>query len=153
MKAFDLQGESLLVSSTFCHPALQQYQPIQVEISLYSSHLKFLICREYNRIFDQLRTVDLEKITELTNCSKPCHYNKYSFITDGEMSALKSEKFLFSLWAVSHYTKVSTEQLIYPVTSLIAEFGGALGLFLGISFMSIWENFHLFGLMYKLVSK
>ena len=65
----------------------------------------------------------------------------------------KSDKFLFSLWAVSHYTKVSTEQLIYPVTSLIAEFGGALGLFLGVSFMSIWDNFPLFGLMYKLVSK
>ena len=83
------------------------------------SHLKSLIGREYNRIFDQLRTVDLEKITELTNCSKPCHYNKYSFITDGEMSAFKSDKFLFSLWAVSHYTKVSTEQLIYPVTRVV----------------------------------
>ena len=111
-----------------------------------------MICRKYNKIYDQLRTVDLEKITELTNCTKPCHYNKYSFITDGETSALKSDKFLGSLWAVSHYTKVSTEQLIYPVTSLIAEFGGALGLFLGISFMSLWDNFHLFGLMYKLVS-
>ena len=45
--------------------------------------VKFLICREYNKIYDQLRTVDLEKITELTNCSKPCHYNKYSFIWTG----------------------------------------------------------------------
>ena len=112
-----------------------------------------MICRKYNKIYDQLLTVELEKITKLTNCTKPCHYNKYSFITDGETSALKSDKFLVSLWAVSHYTKVSTEQLIYPVTSLIAEFGGALGLFLGISFMSLWDNFHIFRLMYKLVSK
>ena len=38
------------------------------------------------------------------------------------------------------------------MTSLVAEFGGALSLFLGISFMSVWDNFHVFGLVYKMVS-
>ena len=33
--------------------------------------------------------------------------------------------------------------VIYPWTSLVAEFGGALGLFLGISFMSLWEGIYL----------
>ena len=32
------------------------------------------------------------------------------------------------------------EQLIYPLTSLVAEFGGTLGLFLGFSFMAIWDG-------------
>ena len=30
--------------------------------------------------------------------------------------------------------------LIYPWTSLVAEFGGTLGLFLGFSAMTIWES-------------
>ena len=37
------------------------------------------------------------------------------------------------------YIKVETEVLIYPWQSLLAEFGGALGLFLGFSFMTIWD--------------
>ena len=35
--------------------------------------------------------------------------------------------------------KVETEELIYPWQSLVAEFGGALGLFLGFSLMTIWD--------------
>ena len=31
------------------------------------------------------------------------------------------------------------EVWIYPIESLISEFGGALGLFLGFSFMMIWD--------------
>ena len=108
-------------------------------------------CRKYNKIYDKLRVVDLEEITELTNCMKPCRYKKYGFVTDGQPTIFEAEEYVFSLWATSKYTKVSTEQLIYPMTSLTAEFGGALSLFLGISFMSLWDNFHLFGLMYKLV--
>ena len=32
-----------------------------------------------------------------------------------------------------------TEMLIYPLISFVAEFGGALGLFLGFSFYTVWE--------------
>ena len=32
-----------------------------------------------------------------------------------------------------------TEQTIYPIQSFVSEFGGALGLFLGFSFMMIWD--------------
>ena len=32
---------------------------------------------------------------------------------------------------------------VYPVESFIAEFGGALGLFIGFSFMMIWDLFEL----------
>ena len=37
-------------------------------------------------------------------------------------------------------TMMEKEQLIYPLTSLVAEFGGTLGLFLGFSFMAIWDK-------------
>ena len=36
--------------------------------------------------------------------------------------------------------QVETEELIYPWQSFLAEFGGALGLFLGFSFMTVWDS-------------
>ena len=51
-----------------------------------------------------------------------------------------TKHFLFSLWAVSNSTLLESEQLIYPLTSLVAEFGGLLGLFFGFSFMTIWDG-------------
>ena len=44
------------------------------------------------------------------------------------------------LWPVSQYTQVEEEVLVYPFQSFLAEFGGALGLFLGFSFMTIWDG-------------
>ena len=35
-------------------------------------------------------------------------------------------------------TRVETEELIYPVSTLVAEFGGSLGFFMGFSFISLW---------------
>ena len=39
----------------------------------------------------------------------------------------------------SPYLLVETEALVYTVESLVAEFGGTLGLFLGFSFMTLWD--------------
>ena len=83
-------------------------------------------------------------------------------------------------------TKVETEQLIYPIESLVfslylilnmakvpenvccaniqkavpnyssfqvADFGGILSLFLGVSFISIWDNFHFLEILDILRSK
>ena len=50
-------------------------------------------------------------------------------------------------------TTIKTEQLIYPVTSLVADFGGTLGLFLGFSFISIWDNLALFRISCKFIQR
>ena len=42
-------------------------------------------------------------------------------------------------------TYVERELLVYPWTSLVAEFGGTLSLFLGLSFMSLWDGVHILG--------
>ena len=39
----------------------------------------------------------------------------------------------------SPYLMVETEALVYTIESLVAEFGGTLGLFLGFSFMTFWD--------------
>ena len=69
---------------------------------------------------------------------------KYWIVGGKLPTSYKSENFLFSLNSVSNDTFVETELLVYPWTSLVAEFGGALGLFLGVSFMSLWDGIYFF---------
>ena len=93
----------------------------------------------------------MEDITALTGCLKPCQYRKYHFVGGKERVSLDTDGFVFSLWAVSKKTTIKTEQLIYPVTSLVADFGGTLGLFLGFSFITLWDS--LLGKAYKVILK
>ena len=105
----------------------------------------------YDNIYEKLRTADLKDIFKLTGCLKPCQYKKYSFLGEREPSLIKlDDTVAFSLWAVSN-TRVSREHLIYPMASLIAEFGGALSLFLGVSFITLWDNFHLISALSKVL--
>ena len=39
----------------------------------------------------------------------------------------------------SPLTLVESEELLYSLSSFVAEVGGVMGLFLGFSFMAIWE--------------
>ena len=48
--------------------------------------------------------------------------------------------FGYVLWNMSPYMLVETESLLYSIESLVAEFGGTLGLFLGFSFMALWDG-------------
>ena len=67
-------------------------------------------------------------------CRKPCKYKKYTFVGGHyPSSGFKSEHFIYSLGAVSGKIKVQTEEVIYPNSTLVAEFGGTLGLFIGFS--------------------
>ena len=99
--------------------------------------------REYDHIYELLSKAEAKEITRMTNCMKPCNYKKYHLIGERKQSSFQSEHFTFSLWAVSKNTVVTTEELIYPISSLVAEFGGTLSLFLGFSFMSLWGKIHL----------
>ena len=86
---------------------------------------------------------ELKTIISKTGCKAPCQYNHYGFLN----SDLKPEsewpvdgQIQFGLWAVTNFTKIEKEVLLYPFTSLLAEFGGSLGLFLGFSIMTIWDS-------------
>ena len=98
--------------------------------------------RLYEKIYNKLELEDLDGIYERTGGLKPCHYLKYKLEGDQLPTSYLSQNFLFSLNSVSNNTFVETELLVYPWTSLVAEFGGSLGLFLGVSFMSLWDGIH-----------
>ena len=82
---------------------------------------KFDLPRKYESIFAKLEVSESEKIFEITGCRKPCQYKKYIFLGDPYPSAFKSDDHIFSLWVVSDKTRVETEELIYPSSSLVAD--------------------------------
>ena len=80
-----------------------------------------------------------------TGCKKPCKYNEYQFVTSSpelmpKVDSKSNASKLVRFWAASNKTWTEEEVLLYPFTSLVAEFGGSLGLFLSFSFMAIWHE-------------
>ena len=47
--------------------------------------------------------------------------------------------YTLSTW-YNRYTTIEKEELLYPSSTMVAEVGGTLGLFLGVSFMTIWDG-------------
>ena len=43
------------------------------------------------------------------------------------------------LWAATSYLLVEQEEYVYGFEALVADFGGTLGLFIGFSFMTLWD--------------
>ena len=86
----------------------------------------------------------LSQIVKLTGCKRPCSYKEYKFVNTNfkELKYIDypKDQVVFCLWAVSQYTQIEEEVLVYPFQSFLAEFGGSLGLFLGFSFMTIWDG-------------
>ena len=79
---------------------------------------------------------------KLYGCLKPCKYKRYNLVHQLEVGFTdpdpKVSKFI--LRAVTNSTLVEKEQLVYPLSTLVAEFGGTLGLFVGFSFLTAWEE-------------
>ena len=73
-----------------------------------------------------------------TGCLMPCSYKEFKLVQSVEGFYLD-----YGL-GVSYSTTeilVQEEQWVYPAVSFLAEFGGALGMFLGFSFMMFWDCF------------
>ena len=104
-------------------------------------HCEFLtFFRTYKKIYYTLAGSGLTQLTNLTSCRKPCTYKRYSLVSKYSSSFTFGQNLIFGLKAALNMTMMEKEQLIYPLTSLVAEFGGTLGLFLGFSFMTVWDG-------------
>ena len=86
----------------------------------------------------------MRKIFTKTGCPKPCRYREY-VVVEGPIEAEESaySYFAFDLWMVSTNITVLTETLVYPWTSLMAEFGGTFSLFFDLSLMTLWDGMEM----------
>ena len=86
----------------------------------------------------------MQEIVETTGCKKPCTYNEYKFTSqtpaEDTLTTTPENQIFIVFWAVSRTTQVEEEVLLYPLLSLVSDFGGTLGLFLGFSFLSLWQE-------------
>ena len=96
----------------------------------------------YLEFFLQLSNLQQKQLIYRTGCKIPCTYMKYAAVTLGDKSMmyLASEDMMhISMSFASTQITVREEVYTYPFTSFVAEFGGALGLFLGFSFLNLWD--------------
>ena len=93
---------------------------------------------QFEQIYRKLYHAESDEIEEITECKKPCTYNEFRFVYNSPEITPSLPNCGFSV--ASRKTQIEEEVLLYPFTSFVAEFGGALGLFLGFSFMTIWQG-------------
>ena len=58
-------------------------------------------------------------------------------------------RFLIKIRLVSTDLRIEKEAYVYPAISFIGEFGGSLGLFLGVSFLTIFDIFEVVVLIFS----
>ena len=75
-----------------------------------------------------------------TGCLLPCTYDEYRVLATGLRDF---NKYGVVLTYGSLGTTVLTEYYIYPFESLVSDFGGSLGLFVGFSFVMLWDVLQL----------
>ena len=86
----------------------------------------------------ELYSADEKKLKNITGCQLPCHFHQYSIVGTPLKFEIQGYSYI-SLYYASTDLTLSQEVLLYPFDSLVSEFGGALGLFLGFSFLGLLD--------------
>ena len=93
---------------------------------------------QFEKEYYELDLWEQMKVVEYTGCYPPCAYTEYKLATEPSKTPAGNESRIILTMPTSEALK-KTEEYIYPFESFVSEFGGALGLFLGFSFVMIWD--------------
>lgn len=93
---------------------------------------------EFEQAYTEVGALDIEDVVSLTGCLRPCRYTRYTLPAEPKDIDYFNASLVSLVLATATVTK-RTEVLMYPLESLVAEFGGALGMFLGFSFLMFWD--------------
>ena len=94
--------------------------------------------RRHEEYYQNISNLPKLKLIERTACNLPCYYRTYSISRSYLMSKIQHG---IGLIFGDLKETVETEVYTYDFGSLVAEFGGALGLFTGFSFFMLWDMF------------
>ena len=81
-------------------------------------------------------TWEKHSVVNFTGCPPPCKYTQYQ-MKSFRKTVLDTPELILRL--SESKVKMRTEKIIYPIESFVSEVGGAMGLFLGFSFIMIWD--------------
>ena len=93
---------------------------------------------DFELAYTEVGALDIEDVVSLTGCLRPCRYTHYTLPAEPKDIDYFNASLVSLVLATATVTK-RTEVLMYPLESLVAEFGGALGMFLGFSFIMFWD--------------
>ena len=109
-------------------------------------------CKTMNEIrkfeetyYTVLLTSNKKSFINHTGCLPPCTYMKYTVLFKQQLSPEFGFQLQYSIGDITVVKEVTINSFItlqeplYPFSSFLAEFGGALGLFLGFSFAMFWD--------------
>ena len=100
----------------------------------------------------QLLQLEQKYIIQETGCFPPCTYREYQAV--GAPLKIKQQdenitEFQLGFYFGSTDLKTEKEIHVYPLMSFISELGGSLGLFVGFSFIAIFDYLEFILIMFK----
>lgn len=84
-----------------------------------------------------IRAVEESALEKASGCKTPCNFLEYKAMGDPLNDPTTVQQ--LSMWMVTTNVELKTEEFTYPFRSLVADVGGTLGLFLGVSFLSLLD--------------
>ena len=103
----------------------------------------FPVCSELDELryfhgnYSCIAEYDLDEIMDKTDCLKPCTYKEYKLVGSERISV--GQHGIFFRFA-DRQVVIEKEMTSYSVLSFLSDIGGSLGMFLGFSFLMVWDG-------------
>ena len=105
---------------------------------------------KFEKEYVEISNLKEGELLKYTGCLPPCSFTEFKLSAEPMKYQFDHKLNADPILRQGEYTSLNvrfssitalerTEELLYPIESFVSEFGGALGLFLGFSFMMIWD--------------
>ena len=102
-------------------------------------------------MYANISSVEESNLQKVSGCMNPCNFLQYKVM--GEPLSHPSTVQQLKMWMATSNIEIKTEEFIYPFQSFVADIGGTLGLFLGVSFLSLLDAVQAGITFYRFITK